>query len=131
MVIFRSYQAEVEHVPMDEHGLIPAALREHIARVRAAGKTIKFLYTIPTFHNPAGVTLSWERRVEILEICKSEGILVLEDNPYGLLYFEDVPPKAMRSLEEDGVIYLGTFSKTLAPGFRVGWALAPTLSASG
>lgn len=125
MVIFRSYQAEVEHVPMDEHGLIPAGLREHIARVRAAGKTIKFLYTIPTFHNPAGVTLSWERRVEILEICKSEGILVLEDNPYGLLYFEDVPPKAMRSLEEDGVIYLGTFSKTLAPGFRVGWALAP------
>jgi 2-aminoadipate transaminase len=125
MVIFRSYQAEVEHVPMDEHGLIPAALREHIARVRAAGRTIKFLYTIPTFHNPAGVTLSWERRVEILEICKAEGILVLEDNPYGLLYFEDVPPKAMRSLEEDGVIYLGTFSKTLAPGFRVGWALAP------
>ncbi|ROP49675.1 DNA-binding transcriptional MocR family regulator [Rathayibacter sp. PhB185] len=125
MVIFRSYQAEIEHVAMDEHGLIPEALREHIAHVRAAGKRIKFLYTIPTFHNPAGVTLSWDRRVEILEICKSEGILVLEDNPYGLLYFEDVPPKAMRSLEEDGVIYLGTFSKTLAPGFRIGWALAP------
>jgi DNA-binding transcriptional MocR family regulator len=125
MVIFRSYQAEIEHVAMDEHGLIPDALREHIAHVRAAGKRIKFLYTIPTFHNPAGVTLSWDRRVEILEICKSEGILVLEDNPYGLLYFEDVPPKAMRSLEEDGVIYLGTFSKTLAPGFRIGWALAP------
>ncbi|WP_243839894.1 PLP-dependent aminotransferase family protein [Rathayibacter sp. PhB151] len=125
MVIFHSYQAEIEHVAMDEHGLIPEALREHIAHVRAAGKRIKFLYTIPTFHNPAGVTLSWDRRVEILEICKSEGILVLEDNPYGLLYFEDVPPKAMRSLEEDGVIYLGTFSKTLAPGFRIGWALAP------
>lgn len=125
MVIFRSYQADIEHVAMDEHGLIPESLREHIARVRGQGRTIKFLYTIPTFHNPAGVTLSWERRVEILEICKSEGILVLEDNPYGLLYFEDVPPKAMRSLEGDGVIYLGTFSKTLAPGFRVGWALAP------
>jgi 2-aminoadipate transaminase len=125
MVIFRSYQAEIEHVPIDEHGLIPAALREHIARVRAAGKRIKLLYTIPTFHNPAGVTLSWERRVEILEICRTEGILVLEDNPYGLLYFDGPPPKAMRSLEEDGVIYLGTFSKTLAPGFRVGWALAP------
>ncbi|NQX29113.1 PLP-dependent aminotransferase family protein [Microbacteriaceae bacterium VKM Ac-2854] len=125
MVIFKSYQADIQHVPMDDHGLIPAALREHIARVKAAGKKIKFLYTIPTFHNPAGVTLSWERRVEILEICKSEGILVLEDNPYGLLYFNEVPPKAMRSLEEDGVIYLGTFSKTLAPGFRVGWALAP------
>jgi DNA-binding transcriptional MocR family regulator len=125
MVIFNSYQAEVDHVPMDEHGLIPEALREHIASLKAAGRRIKFLYTIPTFHNPAGVTLTWERRIEILEICKSEGILVLEDNPYGLLYFEDKPPAAMRSIEEDGVVYLGTFSKTLAPGFRLGWALAP------
>ena len=125
MVIFRSYQAEVDHVPMDEHGLIPEALREHIARLKSAGKTIKFLYTIPTFHNPAGVTLSWERRLEILEIARANDILVLEDNPYGLLYFGEKPPAAMRSVEREGVVYLGTFSKTLAPGFRVGWALAP------
>ena len=125
MVIFKSYQAEVEHVPMDEHGLIPEALRERIASLKAAGKTMKFLYTIPSFHNPAGVTLSWERRVEILEIAKTNNILVLEDNPYGLLYFDEPAPDAMRSLEQDGVVYLGTFSKTLAPGFRVGWALAP------
>ncbi len=71
------------------------------------------------------MTLTWERRLEILEICRSNDILVLEDNPYGLLYFDAPPPQAMRSVEEDGVIYLGTFSKTLAPGFRVGWALAP------
>lgn len=125
LVIFKSYQAEVDHVPMDEHGLIPEALREHIASARAVGRHIKFLYTIPTFHNPAGVTLSWERRLEILEICRDNGILVLEDNPYGLLYFGQKPPAAMRSIDEDGVVYLGTFSKTLAPGFRVGWALAP------
>ena len=125
LVIFRSYQADVEHVPMDEHGLIPEALREHITRLKAAGKSIKFLYTIPSFHNPAGVTLTWERRLEILEICKSNNILVLEDNPYGLLYFDRPAPDAMRSIERDGVVYLGTFSKTLAPGFRVGWALAP------
>ncbi|TFD78329.1 PLP-dependent aminotransferase family protein [Cryobacterium fucosi] len=125
MVIFKSYQAEVDHVPMDEHGLIPDALREHIAGVKAEGKTIKFLYTIPNFHNPAGVTLSWARRIEILEICRRNDILVLEDNPYGLLYFDQPAPDAMRSLEQDGVVYLGTFSKTLAPGFRVGWALAP------
>ncbi|MDY7542172.1 MULTISPECIES: PLP-dependent aminotransferase family protein [unclassified Cryobacterium] len=125
MVIFKSYQAEVDHVPMDEHGLIPEALREHITQLRTAGKTIKFLYTIPNFHNPAGVTLSWQRRVEILEICRANNILVLEDNPYGLLYFDKPAPDAMRSLEDDGVVYLGTFSKTLAPGFRVGWALAP------
>ncbi|MET0782784.1 MAG: PLP-dependent aminotransferase family protein [Leifsonia flava] len=125
MVIFRSYQADIDHVPMDEHGLIPEALREHIARLKAAGRTIKFLYTIPSFHNPAGVTLSWERRVEILQIARDNDILVLEDNPYGLLYFDQPAPDAMRSVEEDGVIYLGTFSKTLAPGFRTGWALAP------
>ncbi|MGO4595826.1 PLP-dependent aminotransferase family protein [Leifsonia sp. 2TAF2] len=125
MVIFKSYQAEVDHVPMDEHGLIPEALREHIARLKSAGRRVKFLYTVPTFHNPAGVTLTWERRLEILEIARQNDILVLEDNPYGLLYFEDKPPAAMRSVEKDGVVYLGTFSKTLAPGFRVGWALAP------
>ncbi len=125
LTVFKSFQAEVAHVVMDDVGLVPQALRETISRVRAAGKQIKFLYTIPTFSNPAGVTLPWERRLEILEICRSEGILVLEDNPYGLLYFDGQPPHAMRSVEEDGVIYLGTFSKTLAPGFRVGWALAP------
>ncbi|MGK9148384.1 PLP-dependent aminotransferase family protein [Plantibacter flavus] len=125
MVIFKSYQAEVDHIPMDEHGLIPEALREHIVALRGAGKTIKFLYTIPSFHNPAGVTLSWERRLEIIDICRQNDILVLEDNPYGLLYFDGPPPQALRSVDEDGVVYLGTFSKTLAPGFRVGWALAP------
>ncbi len=125
LVIFRSYQAEVDQIPMDEHGLIPEALREHIARLKSAGRTIKFLYTVPTFHNPAGVTLSWERRLEILEIARANDILVLEDNPYGLLYFGEKPPAAMRSVEREGVVYLGTFSKTLAPGFRVGWALAP------
>jgi len=125
LVVFRSFQAEVDHVAMDEFGMIPQSLREHIAAVKATGKRIKFLYTIPTFQNPAGVTLTWERRMEVLEICRSEGILVIEDNPYGLLYFDQQPPQAMRSVEEDGVVYLGTFSKTFAPGLRVGWALAP------
>ncbi|WP_298122851.1 PLP-dependent aminotransferase family protein [uncultured Aurantimicrobium sp.] len=123
--VFRSYQADVVHVLMDENGLIPEKLREAITEVKASGRTIKFLYTIPNFHNPAGVTLSAERRPEILEICQSNGILILEDNPYGLLSFEEDVPPAIRSLNEDGVIYLGSFSKTLAPGFRVGWALAP------
>jgi 2-aminoadipate transaminase len=125
MVVFKSFQAQVEHVEMDDLGLVPEALRQRIAALKADGKKIKFLYTIPTFSNPAGVTLSWERRLEILEIARSNDILVLEDNPYGLLYFDAPPPQAMRSVEEDGIVYLGTFSKTLAPGFRVGWALAP------
>ena len=125
LVVFKSFQAQVEHIETDEYGLVPASLREHIARLKSAGKRIKFLYTVPTFSNPSGVTLTWERRLEVLEIARSNDILVLEDNPYGLLYFDGPPPHAMRSVEEDGVIYLGTFSKTFAPGLRVGWALAP------
>lgn len=123
--VFRSYQASVVHVAMDENGLIPEALRQTIAHLRGQGRRIKFLYTIPNFHNPAGVTLSAERRPEILDICRANEILILEDNPYGLLHFDEPAPNALRSLDEEGVIYLGSFSKTLAPGFRVGWALAP------
>src|SRR5690606_10867337 len=119
------FQAEVVHVPMDEHGMNPQALRETIERVRAEGRRIKFLYTIPSFQNPTGVTLTGKRRVEVLEIARNAGVLVLEDNPYGLLYFDQAPPPAMRSIDDEGVVYLGTFSKTLAPGLRVGWAIAP------
>lgn len=127
LVVFQSYEADVNHVPMDEHGLIPEALREHIVALKAVGRRIKLLYTVPSFSNPAGVTLSASRREEVLEIAREHDILVLEDNPYGLLYFDEAPPNAIRSLPDarDGVVYLGTFSKTLAPGFRVGWAVAP------
>jgi len=123
--VFRSYQADVVHVATDNDGMVPESLRETIVRTRAAGKSIKLLYLIPNFHNPAGVTLSWERRLEIIEIARSNNILILEDNPYGLLYFDGPPPQAMRSVDTDGIIYLGTFSKTFAPGLRVGWAVAP------
>lgn len=123
--VFRSYQASMVHLETDADGLVPEALAEGIRRIRAEGRTIKFLYTIPNFHNPAGVTLSAERRPEIVRICAEAGVLILEDNPYGLLHFDEPVPDALRSLSPDGVIYLGSFSKTLAPGFRVGWALAP------
>ncbi|MDX6326047.1 MAG: 2-aminoadipate transaminase [Nocardioidaceae bacterium] len=123
--VFRAYECDVVHVEMDADGLVPAALRDAIASVRASGRTIKFLYTIPNYHNPAGVTLSDERRTEVLEICRDADVLVLEDNPYGLLGFDTEPHRAMRADEAEGVIYLGSFSKTFAPGFRVGWALAP------
>jgi DNA-binding transcriptional MocR family regulator len=83
------------------------------------------LYCIPNFHNPAGVSETLERRTAILEIARRGDLLVVEDNPYGLLGFDAEPTPAMRSLEEDRVIYLGSFSKTFAPGFRVGWVLAP------
>ena len=123
--VFASYQAEVSHVTSDGDGLVPEALEERISRLEAAGKRIKLLYSVPNFHNPAGTTLALERRPQILQICQRHGILVLEDNPYGLLGFDRDPYPAMRSQSEEGVVYLGSFSKTFAPGLRVGWAVAP------
>ena len=121
---FLSYQAEVVHVPSDENGIDPVALRETAARLKAEGKKVKFLYTIPNYNNPSGVTQPWSRRLEVLAACEAEGVIVVEDNPYGLLSLDADPVPAMRSVEEN-VIYLGSFSKTFAPGFRVGWVLAP------
>jgi DNA-binding transcriptional MocR family regulator len=121
----RQYEAQVVHVAMDEHGLIPGALREAIATTRATGHKIKFLYLIPNYQNPAGVLLPADRRTEILDICREEKIFVVEDNPYGLLGFDKPSPNAMRAEDSENVIYLGSFSKTIAPGFRVGWALVP------
>ena len=123
--IFRHYEADVEHVYTDHDGMSPEALQETIAKLKAEGRKIKFLYLVPNFANPSGVTLSAERRPKILEICKREHILIIEDNPYGLLYFDKPVPEALRAVEEDGVVYLGSFSKILAPGFRVGYVLAP------
>lgn len=123
--VFRSYEAEVVHVPMDQDGIVPELLAEALQQAISAGKRVKFLYVIPNFHNPAGVSLSIARRAEVLAICQRYGVLVIEDNPYGLLGFDREPWPAIRSLDDENVIYLGSFSKTFAPGFRVGWAVAP------
>ena len=123
--IFRHYQAHVEHVLTDDDGMIPEALTDRIKALKTEGRKIKFLYLVPNFANPSGVTLAKARRAKILEICKKNHILILEDNPYGLLYFDKPVPDALRSVDEDGVVYLGSFSKILAPGFRVGYVLAP------
>ena len=121
---FAAYQAQVVHVAMDEHGLVPGLLREALRALAARGVTPKFLYTIPNFHNPAGVTLAVSRRREILDMCAEHGVGVVEDNPYGLLGFTGQTYPALRSMEPD-VIYLGSFSKIFASGLRVGWALVP------
>ena len=123
--VFASYQCDVVHVPMDGEGLVPAALEASIAAVQASGRRVKMIYTIPSFHNPAGVTQGAQRRAENLQVAQRAGVLVLEDDPYGLLGFEGEAPRAMRADDETGVIYLGSFSKTIASGLRVGWAVAP------
>lgn len=122
---FASYQADVVHVPLDEGGLIPSALRETLSSLRRQGRSVKFLYSVPTFQNPAGVTLTPARRAQILEICAEYDVLIVEDNPYGLLGFDGEPMRAMRADDAERVIYLGSFSKTIASGLRVGWVLAP------
>jgi len=123
--VFRAYECDVIHVAMDAEGLVPSALDEAIVRARSLGKRVKLIYTIPSFHNPAGVTQGPERRAQILAIAQREGIALLEDDPYGLLGFEGEPPRAIRADDAEGVIYLGSFSKTIASGLRVGWAVAP------
>jgi DNA-binding transcriptional MocR family regulator len=123
--IFRHKEAHIEHVFTDDDGISPEALAEAADRMAEAGKKVKLLYLVPNFANPSGVTLTAERRQEVLKVCKERGILIIEDNPYGLLYFEEQPPKALRAFDSEGVVYLGSFSKILSPGLRVGYVLAP------
>lgn len=122
---FHAYQCQVVHVAMDDAGIDPVALRGALVSLKAAGKRVKFLYTIPNFQNPTGVTQTVERRRAIIEVAKEHDLLIIEDNPYGLLTLEANPMPALRSMDADNVLYLGSFSKIFAPGFRVGWALAP------
>ncbi|MEU1819738.1 PLP-dependent aminotransferase family protein [Streptomyces roseifaciens] len=124
---FAAYQARIAHVPMDGDGVVPEALADTFARLHAQGRAPKLFYTVPTFQNPAGVTLSAARRHQVLEVCRRAGVLILEDNPYGLLRYDGEPVRALRAdaARSHDVVYLGSFSKTFAAGLRVGWALAP------
>lgn len=123
--VFGSRLADVEHIEMDQFGLVPEKLEATIQQVKADGRNIKFLYTIPNFHNPAGVTQSPERRQAIANICKKHDVLIVEDNPYGLLGFDKEPPAALQTYWPEGVVYLGSFSKIFAPGYRIGWIFSP------
>ena len=127
---FAAYKPRILHVPMDRAGIIPAAAREGLKKARKQGLHVKFIYTVPNFQNPTGVTLIAERRRELLTIAREFDLVVVEDNPYGMLRFEGEPLPTLTALEqEDGgdvdrVVYLGTFSKIFAPGVRLGWVHA-------
>ncbi len=125
--VFSSYEADVVQIDVDEHGLRVDLLEETLDRLERDGRRPKFVYTVPSFQNPAGVTMSLERRRALVEIVRRRELLVLEDNPYGLLRYEGSREPTLRSL--DGgvyVMYLGTFSKILSPGIRLGWVAAPS-----
>lgn len=125
MAVFTGYEAQIVHVPMDAGGLIPQELERAIADVQASGRTAKGLYTIPNFQNPGGVNLSAERRRRIGEICRDRGLLIFEDNPYGLLGFDGQTIPAIQPDFPDITMYFGSFSKMIAPGLRLGWVLPP------
>jgi 2-aminoadipate transaminase len=123
---FSSYQADVVQISMDADGMRIDELEETLDRLEREGRRPKFIYTIPTFQNPGGVTMSVPRRERIVRIAHERELLVLEDNPYGLLRYEGEPLPTLYSLDGgEFVIYLGTFSKILSPGIRLGWAAAP------
>jgi 2-aminoadipate transaminase len=124
--VFVSYQADVVQIEMDAHGMRTDVLAAELERLDREGRVPKFIYTVPSFQNPAGVTLALERRRELVRIARERELLVLEDNPYGLLRFEGEPLPTLFSLDGgEYVIYLGTFSKILSPGLRLGWTAAP------
>jgi 2-aminoadipate transaminase len=124
--VFSAYQADVLQIEMDADGMRIDLLEEALTRLERDGRRPKFVYTVPSFQNPAGVTMSLPRRRRLVEVARERELLVLEDNPYGLLRYEGDPPPPLYSL--DGgvyVMYLGTFSKILSPGIRLGWVVAP------
>jgi 2-aminoadipate transaminase len=118
---FQSFEAAVEGVPVDEEGLAVDELERRLA----AGPAPKLLYTIPDFQNPAGVTLTTERRETLVEVARRHGLLLVEDLAYRDLRYEGKAPPTLLSLAPDVVLQAGTFSKTFFPGVRLGWAAGP------
>jgi 2-aminoadipate transaminase len=127
---FAAYRPRIIHVPMDRAGMMPVPAREALKKARKQGIRVKFIYTVPNFQNPTGVTLAADRRRELLEIAREYDLIILEDNPYGMLRFDGQALPSIAALEQestggtDRVVYLGTFSKIFAPGVRLGWVHA-------
>ena len=123
---FTSYQANLVSIPLDDEGMKVDLLSDKLKELHDLGKMPKFIYVVPDFQNPAGVTLSLERRRKLLELCYQYDLLLVEDTPYRELRFEGTAPLDLLALDERGyVISLHTFSKILFPGMRLGWALGP------
>jgi len=122
---FNSYGAEMIGVPQDEEGMSAELLEKKLSELKANGESPKFIYIIPDFQNPAGMTMSLERRKKIIEIAHTYDVLIIEDSPYRELRFEGETVPTLYSLDDQRqVVLLGTFSKIFAPGFRMGWVLA-------
>ncbi|RLG77816.1 MAG: aminotransferase [Thermoprotei archaeon] len=122
---FRLYRPTLVGIPIDDNGMKTDMLEEEVKKLVSNGKRVKFIYTIPVAHNPAGVTLSIERKKHLIEIASQYDILIIEDDPYSyFVYDEGVDITPLKTLDKEGrVVYLSTLSKILAPGLRIGWIL--------
>ncbi|HEX2914601.1 MAG TPA: PLP-dependent aminotransferase family protein [Chloroflexia bacterium] len=121
---FDLMQPRYEAIEMDANGLRIDLLTEKLAELKSQGRRVKFLYTIPNFHNPAGVTMSLERRRQLIALAEQENFLIIEDDPYGRLRYQGTSLPSLKSLDQsEHVIMLRTFSKTLAPGLRTGYVV--------
>jgi 2-aminoadipate transaminase len=124
--VFCSYQADTVQIECDAEGMRIEELEAALERLDGEGRRPKFIYSVPNFQNPAGVTMSLERRRRLVELARARELLVVEDNPYGLLRFDGDPLPPLYQLDGgDFVIYIGTLSKILSPGIRLGWLVAP------
>jgi len=123
--VFRYHGAEFVSVPVDENGMKTELLEDKIKEAKSRGLNVKLVYTVATCHNPTGVIMHDDRRKELLEVASKYDLLVIEDDPYSFFVFDDVPFTPLKTLDSEGrVIYLGTFSKILAPGLRLGYMVA-------
>jgi 2-aminoadipate transaminase len=123
--VFRDHQIDLFSVPMDEHGLLTTELEKLLLHLQVQGKLPQFLYTIPNFHNPTGITASLERRHEVIQLARQYGFTIVEDDVYHDLAFEgSAPPSYYALTGGQQTISVGSFSKTLAPGLRLGWMVA-------
>lgn len=119
---FRSYRAKLVGIPMDTDGMNMEALEKALR----TEKNVKFIYTIPNFQNPSGITMSLEKRKKLYDLAKQYGVMILEDNPYGDLRYAGEALPTIKSFDEEGIVlYAGSFSKVISPGMRVGYAIGP------
>lgn len=125
--VFAGMEAHVDQLEGDEEGITIDALSLAITRAQEAGSDIKLLYVVSNFANPSGVMMSHQRRIDVAALCRAHGIVIIEDNPCGQVNFGVDAPPALRTIDPDNVIYLGSLSKTFSPGIRIGWADAPAM----
>jgi len=126
LTAFRTARPNIVGIPVDERGMRTEVLEDKLRELRSQGKRVKFVYTVPVAHNPTGITMSLERKKHLIELASQFDFIVFEDDPYSFFVFDEADVTKLKTLDSEGrVVYMGTLSKILSPGLRLGWALGP------